>query len=57
MYQEQRKMIMLNSVTYAYKARDYLFKKGIRVYVERVPANLRTTGCGYGVRQKPLLKF
>ncbi|MCI8406928.1 MAG: DUF3343 domain-containing protein [Oscillospiraceae bacterium] len=47
---EHRQMLVLNSITYAYKARDYLAQQGIRAYVERIPANLRTTGCGYGVR-------
>ena len=48
--QDNRKMLVLNSVTYAYKARDYLQRKGIRVYVERIPEHLRVSGCGYGVR-------
>lgn len=47
---EHRQMLVLNSITYAYKARDYLNSQGIRCYVERIPANLRTSGCGYGIR-------
>lgn len=43
-------MLVLNSITYAYRARDYLYKKGIKSYLERIPENLRTTGCGYGIR-------
>ncbi|MEG2814311.1 MAG: putative Se/S carrier-like protein [Oscillospiraceae bacterium] len=46
----KRKIIILNSITFAYKARDYLYKNGIKAYVERIPASLRTQGCGYGVR-------
>ena len=45
-----KQMIMVSSITYAYKAKDFLFTKGIKAYIERVPANLRKTGCGYGVR-------
>lgn len=47
---QKRQIVVVSSVTYAYKARDFLFNKGIKCYIERVPANLRTTGCGYGVR-------
>lgn len=42
-------MLMLRSVTHAYRARDILNKHGIRAYVERVPEDLRQDGCGYGV--------
>ena len=45
----RKEMIMLRSVTYAYRARDILAKYGIRAYVERVPEDLRQDGCGYGV--------
>lgn len=43
-------IIVLNTITYAYKARDYLQTKGIKSEIERIPAHLRLTGCGYGVR-------
>lgn len=46
----KRKMILVNSITYAYKARDFLNEKGIKVYIERVPASMRINGCGYGLR-------
>lgn len=46
----KRKMLVLNSITYAYKARDYLEKQGIRAYIERIPKELRISGCGYGIR-------
>lgn len=48
--QDSRKLIILSSITYAYRARDYLARHGIRAYVERIPEHLRKTGCGYGVR-------
>lgn len=48
--QESRRLIVLNSITYAHRAREYLERMGIRSYLERIPENLRTTGCGYGVR-------
>ena len=40
----RKEMIMLRSVTYAYRARDILAKYGIRAYVERVPEDLRQDG-------------
>lgn len=46
----RKKMIMVSSITYAYKARDFLFNKGIKCYIERVPAHLRANGCGYGLK-------
>ncbi len=45
----RKEIIMLRSVTHAYRARDILSKYGIRAYVERVPENLRQDGCGYGI--------
>lgn len=45
-----KQIIMLNSITYAYKARDFLYTKNITAYIERVPAHLRNNGCGYGIR-------
>lgn len=50
MVSTQYYMIMVSSITYAYKARDFLFNKGVRCYIERVPEHLRENGCGYGVR-------
>lgn len=47
---ETRTIIMVSSITYAYMARDVLARMNITAYVERVPANLRKNGCGYGVR-------
>lgn len=46
----EKQILMLSSITYAYKARDYLYSQGIKAYIERVPAHLRASGCGYGVK-------
>lgn len=46
----KNELIMLSSITYAYKAKDYLASKGITAYIERIPANLRANGCGYGIK-------
>lgn len=43
-----RSLIAVSSATYAMKARDILFRHGIRSYIERVPKTAET-GCGYGV--------
>lgn len=48
----EKNILVLSSITYAYKARDYLNSKSIKCYIERIPAHLRTSGCGYGVRVK-----
>lgn len=48
--QDSRRLIVLNSITHAHRAREYLSRMGIRSYLERIPEKLRTTGCGYGVR-------
>lgn len=42
-------IILLSSITYAYVAKDILYDNGIKCYIERVPINLRSNGCGYGV--------
>lgn len=42
-------IIMLSSITYAYRARDILLENHIKCYVERIPHELRGNGCGYGV--------
>jgi len=45
-----KELIMVSSITYAYKARDLLNSYGIKAYIQRIPAEYRTNGCGYGVR-------
>lgn len=45
----EKRWIILPSITYAYKARDFLSRKGISVYIERTPEALRTKGCSYSL--------
>lgn len=42
-------LIMLNSITYAIKAKDILFRNGIASYIERTPHPERAMGCGYSL--------
>lgn len=44
-----KQLIVLSSITYAYKARDFLAKKGISSYIERTPEELKTKGCSYSI--------
>ena len=44
-----KQLIMLTSITYAYKARDYLAKKGINAYIERTPEELKKKGYSYSL--------
>lgn len=43
-------LILLRSITYAYKAQDYLSRRGIHVSVVRTPAAFSKCGCGYSLR-------
>ena len=45
----EKQLIMLTSITYAYKARDYLARKGIGTYIERTPRELKKKGCSYSL--------
>lgn len=45
----EKQLIMLTSITYAYKARDYLANKGISAYIERTPEELKKKGCSYSL--------
>ncbi|MEG0570161.1 MAG: putative Se/S carrier-like protein [Oscillospiraceae bacterium] len=45
----KKQLIVLSSITYAYKAKNYLQSKGITVYVERATDFHETKGCGYGI--------
>ena len=45
----KKQLIMLKSITYSYKARDYLAKKGISAYIERTPEELKKKGCSYSL--------
>lgn len=44
----EKPVIVVNSVTYAMKSRELLFRHGIKAYVERLP-HTKENGCGYGV--------
>ena len=44
----EKPVLVVNSVTYAMKSRDLLFRHGIKTYVERLP-HTKENGCGYGV--------
>ncbi len=47
-----KQLIMLRSITYAYKARDYLSRRGITAHIQRTPAAYSKCGCGYSVWTK-----
>lgn len=42
--------IIVSSITYAYKSRDILERKGIRVRIERAPSEISDCGCLYAVK-------
>lgn len=48
--------IVVSSITYAYKARDLLERKGCRVHVERASREISKCGCHYllMIRNYPL---
>lgn len=39
--------VIVSSITYAYKGRDALERKGIRVKIQKAPKNLSSCGCHY----------
>lgn len=44
-----RDLLVLRSITYAYKAQRLLEKQGIRSYVVRTPAAHAPSGCSYSL--------
>lgn len=44
-----KKLILLRSVTYAYKAKERLARRGITAVIRRTPASLSKCGCGYSI--------
>ncbi len=42
--------IIVSSITYAYKGKTALERKGIRVNIERAPKNLSDCGCHYALK-------
>ena len=47
-----KQLLMLRSITYAYKARDYLAGRGIAAQIQRTPSAYSACGCGYSIRTK-----
>lgn len=47
-----KQLIMLRSVTYAYRARDYLSRRGITVNIIRTPASVSKRGCSFSIWTK-----
>lgn len=45
----EKEIIMLSSVTYAHKARDFLYRSGIRSRVIKTPSSLSSCGCGHSL--------
>ena len=44
--------IIVSSVTYAYKGKNILERKGIKAYIEKEPYRLSECGCHYIIRVK-----
>ena len=43
-------LIVVSSITYAYKAKTILEKMGYRAYIEKPPQSKNTCGCRYAIR-------
>lgn len=50
--------VVVSSITYAYKGRDALERKGIRVKIQKAPKDLSSCGCHYVLKimNSPLWK-
>ena len=46
------RFIIVSSVTYAYKGKNALERRGIKAYIERAPSRLSECGCYYIIRVK-----
>lgn len=42
--------VIVSSITYAYKGKNILERKGIRASIERAPADISECGCNYAIR-------
>ena len=42
--------IVVSSITYAYKGKEILERKGCHAFIERAPRNLSSCGCHYLLR-------
>lgn len=47
-----KKIIIVGSITNAYRARDILNSKGMNAYIQRVSSTSAKRGCGYGIFTK-----
>ena len=43
-------LIIVSSITYAYKAKTILERMGYKAYIERPPINSNSCGCRYAIR-------
>ena len=43
-------IIILDSVTHAFKARDILYKSGIKTEIIKTPKEINSCGCGYSLK-------
>jgi hypothetical protein len=43
-------LIIVSSITYAYKGRTALERKGIKVNIAKAPKNLSDCGCHYAIK-------
>lgn len=49
---DETNVIMLKSITYAYKAKNHLESMGLSANIMRTPVEYNQKGCGYSVRVK-----
>jgi hypothetical protein len=45
-----RQYVVVSSITYAYKGKNVLERKGIRASIERAPASISSCGCHYVIK-------
>ena len=45
----KKRLLQVNSITYAVKGRELLKRNGFKAYIERTPNNLDRVGCGYSI--------
>jgi hypothetical protein len=44
-----KQFIILSSITYAYKAKDILERKGCKAFIEKAPRSISECGCLYSL--------
>ena len=47
--EKEQIMIMVSSVTYAIRGRDFLRQQGYEANIERSPGTMDRVGCGYSI--------